>query len=343
MGDLMVYDFENLKSQDFEVQTARIVVLGAGGGGNNTINALTNMKISGATTIGINTDVKHLNIVNADKKILIGKTLTRGLGAGGYPDIGKNAALESREALREVLSGVDLAFMTCGMGGGTGTGALPVAARIAKENGAIVIASVTMPFALEKARVGKAEEGLIALREVCDTVIVIENQKLLEVAKNLPLQKAFAVADGLIAMMIKGIVEMISEPSLVNLDYADVKAIMKGGGVASIGVGESDSPNRALEAVTSAMNHPLLEVDYEGATGALIQVIGGDDMRLDEINTIGERIKAHLDPKASVIWGARIVPEMKHRIQVITVVTGVKSPYIIGPRKDRGFDIKLIK
>lgn len=226
-------------------------------------------------------------------------------------------------------------FMTCGLGGGTGTGAAPVISRIAKESGAIVIAAVTMPFRIEGARLVKAEEGLRELREYCDTVIVIENQKLLDLAGRLPLKQAFLIADNLIATMIKGITETISVPSLVNLDYADVKAIMRSGGVATIGVGESteDGPGRALEAVTKALSHPLLNVDYTGATGALIQIIGGNDMKLEEIQTVGEAVQQNLDKSAQVIWGARILPEFDRKIQVITIVTGVKSPFILGRSK----------
>ncbi len=322
--------FDNV-GENFDAHKARILVIGAGGAGNNTITALTEKTIKGATTVAVNTDAKHLSITKAQEKVLIGKNLTKGLGAGGYPDVGKKAAEESKEDLRELLKDVDLVFLTCGLGGGTGTGALPVIARIAKESNAIAIAVVTLPFKLEGARMMKAEEGLMRLREVCDTVIVIENQRLLEYAGKMPLKKAFAVADDLIATMIKGITETISEPSLVNLDYADVRAIMKSGGVAAIGVGESEDDNRAEEAILKALNHPLIDVDYSGATGALIQVIGGENLKLDEINAIGEKIFDFLNPDAQIIWGARIIPEYENKIQVITILTGVKSPYILGP------------
>ncbi len=326
------YNFANLDEENFEVHKAKIIVVGAGGGGNNTISTLTEKNIKGATTIAVNTDVKHLSMIKAHKKVLIGKVLTKGLGAGGYPEVGRNAAIEAKSDLKEALGGADLAFLTCGLGGGTGTGSLPVVARFAREQGSIVIAVVTLPFKLEGTRMIKAEEGLTLLREICDTVIVIENQKLLEIAGNMPLKQAFGIADDLIATMIKGISETISEPSLVNLDYADVRAIMRTGGVATIGVGESDSDNnRAEEAVRRALNHPLLEVDYTGAKGALIQIIGGDDLRLDEINHIGDTIQKRLDPEAQVIWGARILPEYKEKVQVITIITGVKSPFILGP------------
>jgi cell division protein FtsZ len=326
----MQHDFSNV-SVDFEPYKARIMVVGVGGGGNNTVTALFNRGIEGATITAINTDSKHLSISKAHQKMMIGKSLTKGMGAGGYPETGKQAAMESRNDIRKMLEGIDLIFITCGLGGGTGTGAAPVVARIAREMGAIVISAVTMPFKIEGARTVKAEEGLAELREHSDTVIVIENQKLLELAGKQPLKQAFGVADGLIALMIKGITETITVPSLVNLDYADVKAIMRSGGVATIGVGESDSQNRALDAVTNALSHPLLDIDYSGAKGALIQVIGGPDMKLDEIQTIGEAVQEHMDPSATVMWGARIMPEFEHKLQVITIITGVTSPFIIGP------------
>jgi cell division protein FtsZ len=318
----------------FESYQARIMVLGCGGGGCNTISRLTDMGIQGAKTVAINTDAKHLAITRAHDKILIGKTLTKGLGAGGYPEVGKKAAQESREEIKESLRGCDLLFVTCGLGGGTGTGAAPVVSEIAKELGAIVIAPVTFPFKMEGARTRKAEDGLYNLRSYADTTIIIENQKLLQLAGNKPLGEAFAVADELISTMIKGVTELISQPSLVNLDYADVRAIMHSGGVATIGVGMSSSQNRARDAIDMALSHPLLDVDYEGASGALIQVIGGDDLKLDEINLIGETVSQKMNPEATVMWGARVLPEYHGRVQVITIITGVKSPYIMGSQTE---------
>ncbi|MBI4174758.1 MAG: cell division protein FtsZ [Candidatus Aenigmarchaeota archaeon] len=315
---------------DFEMHKARIMVVGVGGGGCNTVNTLARKGVRGANTVAINTDAKHLAVTQADKRILIGKSLTRGLGAGGYPEIGKNAALESKNEIREFLHESDLVFVTCGLGGGTGTGAAPVIASLAREVGAIVISVVTLPLKLEGARISKAEAGLATLRQSCDTVIAIENERLLKLAGNKPLKEAFGLADDLIATMIKGITETISEPSLVNLDYADVKTIMRSGGVASIGVGTSESATRARDAVTAALNHPLIEVDYHGASGALIQVIGGNDMKMEEINAIGEAVQGMLDQNAQVMWGARISDDFNGKIQVITIITGVKSPYIMG-------------
>ncbi len=313
------------------VKKARIVVVGVGGAGQNTITRLTDMGIEGAITISINTDAKHLTIGKADKKILIGKEITRGLGAGGYPEVGRKCAEESRNEIKEVLEGADLVFICAGEGGGTGTGAAPVVGEIAKSMNAITIGVVTMPFRIEGARIAKAEEGLARLRQVADTVIVIENDRLLKYAGELPIQQAFAFADELVASTVKGITETITLPSLVNVDYADVRTIMHAGGVAALGVGESNSSDRALDAVTKALNNPLLEVDYTGAKGALIHITGGEDMRLEEVNLIGETVSQYLDPSAQVIWGARILPEFNGKIQVITIVTGVKSPYILGP------------
>ncbi|MBL7206546.1 MAG: cell division protein FtsZ [Candidatus Aenigmarchaeota archaeon] len=314
-----------------DVKEARILVVGVGGAGNNCVTRLTNMGINGAQTIALNTDVKHLQITNADKKILIGKEATKGLGSGGYVEVGRKAAEESERELKKLLEETDMVFLISGLGGGTGTGAGPVVAKIAKEMGAIVIGCVTMPFKIEGARIGKAEEGLHSLRQVCDTVIVIENDRLLKIAGDLPVQQAFGVADNLIASTIKGVTETIAEPSLVNLDYADVKAIMRSGGVSTVGFGESNSENRAEDAVTKAMSNPLLEVSYEGGTGALIHVTGGPDMRLDEVNVVGEFVSKQLNPSAHVIWGSRIDPEFQGKIRVITIVTGVKSPWILGP------------
>jgi cell division protein FtsZ len=309
---------------------ARILVAGVGGGGSNTITRLTEIGISGARTLAVNTDARHLTTSKAHQKFLLGREITRGLGAGGFPETGRKAAEESEKELKKIMEGVDMLFLVAGMGGGTGTGAAPVIARIAKEAGSIVIANVTMPFKVEGARMGKAEDGLSCLRQHCDTVIAIENDRLLRIAGNLPLKQAFSVADDLVASMIKGITETISQPSLVNLDYADVKAIMHSGGVATVGFGEACSKDRAEECIIKAMSNPLLDVDYHGGTGALIHITGGTDLRLDEVSMIGEYVCKQLDPEAQVIWGARIDPSFRNKIKVITIVTGVKSPYILG-------------
>ncbi len=318
------------EEEDLQVGKANMKVIGVGGAGSNIASWLYKKGVNGAEVIIANTDKQHLDVSHADRKILIGKELTRGLGAGGHMERGREAAKESLQELREVLKGADMVFVCAGMGGGTGTGAAPVIAQIAKEMGAIVIATVTMPFKIEKARWDKAEFGLQELRNVVDTAIVIDNNKLSSIAGNLPLQQAFAVANELLSTMIKAIVEIIAIPSLVNLDYADVKTIMTDGGVSAIGIGQSSSENRVEEAVRRALSNPLLEVDYSGATGALIHITGGPDLLLDDIEKVGDMVTESLDPDALVIWGARIDPNMEGKISVMTIITGVKSPYILG-------------
>ena len=269
----------------------------------------------------------------------MGPTCTKGLGAGGYPAVGKEATEESIMQVRESLQGSDMVFVCAGMGGGTGTGGAPVVAKLAKEMASIVIGTVTMPFTLERARVDKAEFGLKQLRDVCDTVIVIDNNRLVQIAGNLPVMQAFAVANELIATMIRGIVEIIAVPSLVNLDYADVKSIMTNGGVAAIGVGMSDTEGRVEEAVKGALSNPLLDISYEGATGALIHIEGGPDMTLDDVSRVGDMVTETMDEDANVIWGARVSEEMKGKIQVMTIITGVNSPWILG----RDSEVKKVK
>jgi cell division protein FtsZ len=232
--------------------------------------------------------------------------------------------------LKDSLKNADMVFVCAGMGGGTGTGSAPVIAQIAKDMGAIVIGTVTMPFNIERARVEKAEFGLEQLRKYSDTVIVIDNNRLVAIAGNLPIQQAFAVANELVATMIRGIVETIALPSLVNLDFADVKAIMTNGGVAAIGVGSSDTNNRVEEATKGALENPLLDINYEGATGALLHIWGGPDMTLEEINRVGELVTANMDEDANVIWGARVTDDMKGKLMVMTIITGVNSPWIMG-------------
>jgi cell division protein FtsZ len=223
-----------------------------------------------------------------------------------------------------------MVFVLAGMGGGTGSGAVPVVAQLAKEAGAVVIAVVTMPFEAEKARIDKAEFGLQELREVADTVIVLDNNRLVDIAGQLPMEQAFAVANELVSTMIKGIVETITLPSLINLDYADVSSIMKNGDVAVIGIGEDNTAARVDAAVQQALTHPLLDVDYRGASGALIHVTCGPDLKLEEFDNIGRLITENLSPEAQVIIGARVNKEFQGRVRVITIMTGIKSPYILG-------------
>tara|TARA_Y100000310_G_scaffold332357_1_gene407773 strand:- start:494 stop:1576 length:1083 start_codon:yes stop_codon:yes gene_type:complete len=316
--------------QTTDIGQANIQVWGCGGGGGNVVNWLYKKGVQGAEIIAVNTDKQHLDLLEADKKLLIGRNLTRGLGCGGFPQKGTEAAKETLSEIKALMRGADMVFITAGMGGGTGTGCAPVIAKQAKDEGAIVIGSVTMPFNIERARIEKAEYGLQQLRNVCDTVIVIDNNRLVQIAGNLPVQQAFAVANELVSTMIKGIVEIIAVPSLVNLDYADVKAIMSNGDVSVVGIGESNTEQRVDEAVRRALENPLLEVSYQGATGALIHITGGQDLTLDEVSQAGEMITEALDCDANVIWGARIADDMKGKLRIMAIVTGVQSPYILG-------------
>ncbi|MEE8401945.1 MAG: cell division protein FtsZ [Candidatus Hydrothermarchaeaceae archaeon] len=310
---------------------ARILVLGSGGAGNNTMSRLMDIGITGAKTIAINTDAQDLLYSRADTKILIGGELTGGLGAGSIPQIGEEAAKESEAEIKENLQGADLVFITCGLGGGTGTGSAPIIANIVQKLGALTIAIVTFPFTMEGLRRrGNAEMGLEKLRKEADTVIVIPNDKLLEIAPNLPLTAAFKVADEILVRAVKGIAELITKPGLINLDFADVRAVMEGGGVAMIGMGESDTENRAVEAIEKAVNSPLLSVDITGAKGALVNVVGGEDMTLAEAEQVVQVVSERLDPRANIIWGAQIEEELNGLLRVMLVITGVKSKQIFG-------------
>jgi len=316
--------------------TTKIKVIGCGGAGSNTIARCVEENISGAELIAVNTDAQHLLITNAPHKILIGKHLTHGLGAGSVPKIGEEAAVESEKDIRAAVENSDMVFVTCGLGGGTGTGAGPVIAKIAREAGALTIGVVTLPFTVEGlVRRENAEAGLKRLREACDTVIVIPNDKLLEIVPNLSLNAAFKVADEVLMRSIKGITEMITKPGLINLDFADLKTIMRGGGVAMIGLGESEGENKAVDAVIEAINSPLLEVDISEAKGALVNVIGGEDMTISEAEKVVEEIYQRIDPNARIIWGTTIDPSLKNSIRAMLVITGVKSKQILGPPRER--------
>ena len=309
----------------------RIVIIGAGGAGNNTVNRLYNIGVDGADTVAINTDKQHLKMIEADTKILVGKSLTQGLGAGGDPSMGERATEMAQGTIKEVLGDADLVFVTAGMGGGTGTGAAPVCAKIAKEQGAIVVGMVSTPFNVERARTVKAEEGLEKLRNEADSIIVLDNNRLLDYVPNLPIGKAFSVMDQIIAETVKGISETITQPSLINLDYADMTSIMGQGGVAVMLVGETQDKNKTEEVVKDAMNHPLLDVDYRGASGGLVHITGGPDLTLKEAEGIAQNITERLEASANVIWGARIQQEYKGKVRVMAIMTGVQSAQILGP------------
>jgi len=312
--------------------TTTIKVIGCGGAGTNTISRCLAAEITGAELVAINTDAQHLLLTDAPSKVLIGRHLTHGLGAGSLPQIGEEAAKESEQDIRSAVGRSDMVFVTCGLGGGTGTGSAPIVARLSKEAGALTIGVVTLPFSVEGLiRMENAETGLKRLRDICDTVIVIPNDKLLDVVPNLSLNAAFKVADEVLMRSIKGITEMITMPGLVNLDFADLKTVMKRGGVAMIGLGEADGENKAVNAVVEALNSPLLEVDISDATGALVNVTGGEDMTISEAERVVEEIYSRVDPNARIIWGTTVDPALKRNIRAMLVITGVKSKQILGP------------
>jgi len=310
----------------------KLAIVGVGGAGNNSMNRLESLGgLEGVDKIAINTDKLHLDSITCEKKVLIGKSLTRGLGAGGLPDIGRKAAELDKEELRKLLRGKNIVFISSGMGGGTGTGASPVVAELAKEAGAIVVAMVSFPFEAERIRRKKALEGIERLREVTDTVIVLENDKLIKYAGNLPVNDAFRMMDMLIAETIQGIAETITKPSLVNLDFADFKAVMEEGDVAVMLVGQTSKAENKPEAVVEdALCHPLLEADYKGAKGALIHVTGGSDLTMKETNDIVELLTYELDSNANVIWGARINEDYNGKARVTAIMTGVQPKWVFG-------------
>ena len=296
---------------------------------------LSKMGVAGASLVAINTDAKHLNgLESSIRRILIGGQLTRGLGAGGFPEIGAKAAAFSRSEIERSLSGCNLLFLTAGMGGGTGTGAAPIIAEIAKSNGSIVIGVITFPFSLERVRLQVAKKGIEELKKNCDTLIVIDNQRLVEVYPNLAIEQAFRVADEVASRAVKGIAETINTPSLINIDYSDIRAIMRNGGIAMISVGEGTGTNKVNDVVHNTLKNKLLDVDYDGATGILLHIRGGDDLTLGEANEIAGKLTAQAAPNANVIWGARLDAAYNGRVEVIAIFTGVSSPQIISGTRE---------
>ena len=267
----------------------------------------------------------------ADTKILIGQQKTQGRGAGSLPQVGEEAALESQEEIYDSIQGSDMVFVTAGLGGGTGTGSAPVVAKAAREMGALTIAIVTTPFTAEgEVRRTNAEAGLERLRDVADTVIVVPNDRLLDSVGKLPVRQAFKVADEVLMRSVKGITELITKPGLVNLDFADVRTVMEKGGVAMIGLGESDSDAKAQDSVKTALRSPLLDVDISGANSALVNVTGGNDMSIEEAEGVVEEIYDRIDPDARIIWGTSIDESLEGTMRTMIVVTGVDSPQIYG-------------
>ncbi|MFB6296092.1 MAG: cell division protein FtsZ [Halobacteriales archaeon] len=321
---------EELREVIDDLET-NITVVGCGGGGGNTINRMHEEGIRGAKLVAANTDAQHLHQVNADSKILMGRQKTKGRGAGSLPQVGEEAALESQDEIYEVLDGSDMVFVTAGLGGGTGTGSAPVVAKAAREIGALTISIVTTPFTAEgEVRRTNAEAGLERLRDVSDTVIVVPNDRLLDAVGKLPVKQAFKVADEVLMRSVKGITELITMPGLVNLDFADVRTVMERGGVAMIGLGESDSEAKAKDSVKSALRSPLLDVDIGGANSALVNVTGGPDMAIEEAEGVVEELYDRIDPDARIIWGTSIDEELEGQMRTMIVVTGVESPQIYG-------------
>ncbi|MEC9120651.1 MAG: cell division protein FtsZ [Candidatus Thermoplasmatota archaeon] len=310
--------------ESFGPPDPRILVCGCGGSGNNTMNRITHIGVEGAITVAINTDKQHLDHTRAQQKLLVGRHITRGLGAGGDPITGRRCAEAGRDVITRIVNGADLVFVTAGLGGGTGTGIAPIVAEEAKRSGALVVAIVTTPFSVERRmRMQRALEGLELLRKAADAVLVLDNNRLLHYVPNLPLDEAFSIMDQLIAEIVKGIVETITLPSLINLDFADVRAIMKNGGVTMMLYGESEQGPE--DVVHEALNHPLLDIEIDGATGALIHVTGGPYMTLEQANQVCDLMTARLSPDANVIFGARQDPAFGDTIKVMSIITGVAS------------------
>ncbi|HUB92512.1 MAG TPA: cell division protein FtsZ [Candidatus Saccharimonadales bacterium] len=307
----------------------KIYIVGAGGSGSNTIARVSELNIEGTTLVAANTDASHLAKIRSNRKILIGKKLAKGLGAGSDPKIGEESAIESKEEIRHVISDAQLVFVTCGMGGGTGTGSAPIIAHQAKESGALTIGIVTLPFTSEgRIRMRNALEGLAKLKRVTDTTIIIPNDKLLAVAPDLPLNMAFRISDEVLANATKGIIEMVTKPGMVNLDFADLRSVLKDSGYAVIGIGEANSSrtnDRAMIAVENTLKSPLLDVNLSTAKKALVNIVGGEDLTLREAERIFQEVSSRISPDAMLKWGARIDPAMqKSEVKIMVVMGGVE-------------------
>jgi len=310
-----------------------IAVCGVGGAGCNTINRLLRMGVGKAELIAMNTDRKHLNLVaEGAKKCLIGHSVTRGLGAGGFPDVAEKAAVSSSTAIKTLLADKDLVFITAGMGGGTGTGASPIIAQIAKEQGAIVVAFCTYPFAMERARLTKAKEGIAKLKGQADTLVLIDNNRLVDFAPNLPIEKSFELLDSIMAKAVRGIAKTILEPSLMNLDYMDVKTVCEKGGVSAICVGDAAGYDRVEKVADDVLKNRLLDIDVEGAKGVMVHITGGNDLTLGDATRAGELLTEKVDPDANVIYGARMEEGYANRIEAMAIFTGISASYRLGKR-----------
>jgi cell division protein FtsZ len=343
-------EMKTVGEQDLEkaLEQARTIikVIGCGGSGTNTIQRMIEEGIFGAELYALNTDAQHLLFANVDRKLLIGKRITRGLGAGSIPRLGEEAARENETDIKGIVENADMVFVTCGLGGGTGTGAAPVVAKAAQEAGALTIGVVTLPFSAEGAvRMENTAYGLEKLRETTDTLIVIPNDKLLDVVPRLPLNEAFRFADDVLMRSVKGLTELITKPGLINLDFADVRTVMKDGGMAMIGFGESDGESKAIESVRRAVSSPLLEVDVTDAKAALVNVIGGEDMTVEEAEGALQEVYTMMNPEARILWGVQVSPELMSMIRALVIVTGVKSDQIYARKdvKTEKFGIQIVQ
>ena len=318
-------DNSNLTMMD---GTATIKVIGVGGAGNNAVNRMLDQGIKSVDFIAVNTDRQALQKSKASTKIQIGEKITRGLGAGANPDVGAQSAEESKTELSEVLRGADMVFVTCGMGGGTGTGAAPIVAGLAKEMGILTIGVVTKPFTFEgKKRLAQAERGIESLKSKVDTLIVIPNDKLLQIIdRKTSMAEAFLMADDVLRQGVQGISDLITVTGTVNLDFADVKTIMLNTGMAHMGTGRASGENKAEDAAKEAIQSPLLETSIEGARGVIINITGGEDLGLQEVNTAAELIQRSVDPEANIIFGTVIDPEMQDEIKITVIATGFDEP-----------------
>jgi len=332
---------------------AKIKVIGAGGGGNNAVNRMISANLQGVDFICVNTDAQSLSFSHAQTKIQIGNKLTKGLGAGANPEIGKKAAEESRDEVTRSLEGADMVFVTAGMGGGTGTGAAPVVAEVAKKQGALTVGVVTRPFTFEgKKRASQAEIGIAELKDKVDTLIVIPNDRLLQVAdKSTSISDAFKIADDILRQGVQGISDLIAVPGLINLDFADVKTIMMDAGSALMGIGRASGDKRAIEAANMAISSPLLETSIEGAKGVLLNITGGSNLGLFEVNEVAEIISSAADPEANIIFGAVIDEKLEDELRVTVIATGFdekkqsvessKNEMEIKPLSKDDFDINI--
>lgn len=344
---MQVVEDEEKIEQVARLAKPSVVAVGLGGAGCNVISWVKERGIAGGKLVSVNTDANHLRISKADRRLLIGENLTKGLGCGGYPEVGEKALHESAEEVVQELAEANIIFLVAGLGGGTGTGAsVALAEELRKRfSGSpmphLIVGVVTLPFDVETARMSIAKKGLSRLKDACDTTVVIDNNRLVKIAGNLPFREALGVANTTIGKFIKGVTETITTASLINLDYADLRAIMQGAGLASIGVGDGKGDGRVEQAVEKALNGRLLDIeDVTKARGLLIHIAGGEDLTLYEVNHAAEIMKRSLPPKAKIIWGARVDKELAGAVSVMAVVTGVESAFLRRREKRLG-PIKL--